>query len=167
LSQFELLEELGILFRVVQETLTLLAEFRDMAVRFGSMVMAALVKAFILCDDAREQPGAAKFDLTGVGLAFIQSGQAVPSSGMFKYTLWAYVQLYDDKPQGRARLALMRADSERRYFFREMAINHHNRLRPTSVIVRLLDCEFPGRGVYFLEFWYDDEWLGDQRLDIV
>ena len=130
--------------------------------------MAALVKAFILCDDAREQPGRAKFDLTGAGVAFIHSTGAVPSSsGEFKHTFWVYLQLYDDKPHGRGRLALMRADSERRYFFREIAINHRNRLRPTSVLVRLLDCEFPARGVYFVEFWYDDEWLVDQRLDIV
>ena len=66
-----------------------------------------------------------------------------------------------------AKLALMRADSERRYFFREMAIQHADQLRPTSVLVRLFNCEFPAREAYFIELWYDDEWLIDQRLDIV
>jgi hypothetical protein len=131
------------------------------------MVMAALLKAFILCDDAREQPGVAKFDLFGAGVAFIQSGAAPASSEVVKRTLWVCVQMYDHKPLGRCRIALMRADSERRYFFREMTIQHRDRLRPTSFIVRLLDCEFPGRGVYFIEFWYDGEWFVDQRLDVL
>ncbi len=130
--------------------------------------MGALVKAFILCDDAQKQSGARKYDLKGAGVAFIESTVPVQfPSQVFKHTLWIYLQMFDDKSQGRARLALMRADSERRYFFREMAIQHPDRLRPTSVLVRLFNCEFPARGAYFIELWYDDEWLIDQRLDIV
>lgn len=110
------------------------------------MVMAALLKTFLLCDDARKQPGLTKFDLIGAGVTFIQSAAALPSSEITKRTLWLCVQLYDSKPQGLCRFALMRADSERRYFFREMTIQHRDRLRPTSFIVKLLDCEFPGRG---------------------
>ena len=52
-------------------------------------------------------------------------------------------------------------------FFREMAIQHPDRPGPASGIVGLFDFEFLAREVYLIELWYHDEWLIDQRLDIV
>lgn len=67
---------------------------------------------------------------------------------------------------GEARLAIMRADSGRRYFFRPLTIRHPDTVEATIFCVRLYDCTFPERGVYFLELWYDDIWLVDQRLEL-
>jgi hypothetical protein len=36
----------------------------------------------------------------------------------------------------------------------------------TVFCIRLYDCTFPERGVYFLELWYDDVWVVDQRLEL-
>src|SRR5437016_5462851 len=109
--------------------------------------MASLLKAFLLCDDAREQVGLRKYDLKGAGLGLIESTAPAQSPfQLFKHTLWVYLQMFDDKRQGTGRLALVRADTERRYFFRELTIQHLNQQWPTSVLVRLFNCEFPVRG---------------------
>jgi hypothetical protein len=84
-----------------------------------------------------------------------------------KLTFWVFVQLTDQKETGQVRLAIMRADSGRRYFFRPVTIRHKSAVLATIFCVRLYDCTFPDRGVYFIELWYDDAWLIDQRLEIV
>lgn len=131
--------------------------------------MAVWVRSFLICDEARAQSDMEKFDLMGAGLAIIHA----PSTGVaqpkvFRCTFWAYLQLQalGSSTAGGGRLALMRADSGRRYYFREMAIQLADRLHPTNVVVRMRDCEFPGPGVYFVEFWYDDLWLTDYRIEV-
>jgi hypothetical protein len=42
----------------------------------------------------------------------------------------------------------------------------HLRLQATAFCIRLHDCVFPERGIYFLELWYDNEWTVDQRLEL-
>jgi hypothetical protein len=67
---------------------------------------------------------------------------------------------------GEVRLALMRADSGRRYFFRPINVRHQDLAQATVFCVRLYDCTFPERGVYLLELWYDGVWVVDQRLEL-
>jgi hypothetical protein len=61
----------------------------------------------------------------------------------------------------------MRADSGRRLFFRRMPIAFRDALHTTVVVVRVYDCSLPAPGVYFMELWYDGEWLLDQRIEAV
>jgi hypothetical protein len=63
-------------------------------------------------------------------------------------------------------LAIMRADSGRRYFFRPVTVRHRDIAQATVFCIRLYDCTFPERGVYFVELWYDDQWVVDQRLEL-
>jgi len=67
---------------------------------------------------------------------------------------------------GEVRLAIMRADSGRRYFFCPVTIRHNDTAQATVFCIRLYDCTVPERGVYFLELWYDSVWLVDQRLEL-
>jgi hypothetical protein len=83
-----------------------------------------------------------------------------------KLTFWVFVQLSDRKETGEVRLALMRADSGRRYFFRPVTIRHKNGVQATVFCIRLYDCVIPERGVYFIELWYDNVWIVDQRLEL-
>lgn len=83
-----------------------------------------------------------------------------------KLSFWVFVQLSDQKETGEVRLALMRADSGRRYFFRPITVRHYDTVQATIFCIRLYDCVFPERGVYFLELWYDNEWVVDQRLEL-
>ena len=122
-----------------------------------------VLKAFVLCEDIRERPDNT-MDLIAAGLSAIRSSSQPPFP--LTHTFWIYLQLTDAKPRGKVRLALMRADSGRRYFFREMIVEHPERIKPTSLAVRVLDCIFPERGVYYVELFYDNEWLIDQRLEI-
>ena len=39
-------------------------------------------------------------------------------------------------------------------------------LRIVGVIFRILDCEFPRAGVYNMEFWYDDQLLATQTIQV-
>ena len=85
----------------------------------------------------------------------------------FSLPYWVFVQLSDQKETGEVRLALMRADSGRRYFFRPVTVRHNDSVQATVFCIRLYDCVFPERGIYFLELWYDNEWVVDQRLELI
>src|SRR5438105_11405054 len=111
------------------------------------------LKAFVLCDQVSDKPESVdQKNLHGAGLSRITAVDPLPA----KVTFWAFIQLTDRKATGEVRLALMRADSGRRYFFRAVTVHHRNPLEATVFCVRLFDCVFPERGVYFVELWYDD-----------
>jgi hypothetical protein len=122
-----------------------------------------MLKAFVLCNSITDNPSdQGQKDLQGAGLSRIECAGPFPVNLSF----WVFVQLSDQKETGEARLALMRADSGRRYFFRPITVRHHDRAQATVFCVRLYDCTFPEYGVYFLELWYDDVWVVDQRLEL-
>src|SRR5258708_16875285 len=122
-----------------------------------------MLKAFVLCENIIDNPAnKAQKDLQGAGLSRIGCVDPLP----VKLSFWVFVQLSDQKGTGELRLAIMRADSGRRYFFRPVTIRHNDALQATIVCIRLYDCTFPERGVYFVELWYDDDWGVDQRLEL-
>jgi hypothetical protein len=123
-----------------------------------------MLKAFVLCNDITDNvTSEGQKDLQGAGLSRIESADPFP----VKLSFWVFVQLSDQKETGEARLALVRADSGRRYFFRPINVRHPDLAQATIFCVRLYDCTFPERGVYFLELWYDDVWVVDQRLEVI
>lgn len=123
-----------------------------------------MLKAFVVCDNITGSPGHTdQKDLHGAGLSRIECVEPLP----FKQSFWVYAQLSDRKETGHVRLALMRADSGRRYFFRPITIRHPDPVQATIFCIRLFDCVFPERGIYFVELWYDDVWIVDQRLELV
>ena len=122
------------------------------------------LKAFVLCDDVTNKPDSLEQKhLLGAGLCRIASVDPFPA----KFTFWTFIQVADRKATAEARLAIMRADSGRRYFFRSITVRHKSAVEATVFCVRLFDCIFSEKGVYFVELWYDNEWLIDQRLEIV
>jgi hypothetical protein len=122
-----------------------------------------ILKSFVLCDDVSDNPGSAgKKDLRGAGLARI----ACVGPFSVKLSFWTFIQLTGRKATGEIRLSLMRADSGRRFYFRSVTVYHKNALEATVFCIRVYNCVFPEKGVYFLELWYDDVWLIDQRLEI-
>ena len=123
-----------------------------------------MLKAFVLCENIVDHPADKnRKDLYGAGLSRIACTEPLP----MKVSFWAFVQLSDEKETGELRLALMRADSGRRYFFRPVAARHRDFVQTALLCIRLHDCVFPERGIYFLELWYDDEWIVDQRLEVI
>jgi hypothetical protein len=122
-----------------------------------------MFKAFVLCNSITDTPsGPGQKDLQGAGLSRIECAGPFP----VKVSFWVFVQLSDQKETGEARLALLRADSGRRYFFRPITVRHQDVAQATVFCVRLYDCTFPEHGVYVLELWYDDVWVVDQRLEL-
>jgi hypothetical protein len=123
-----------------------------------------MLKAFVLCNNVADNPANPdQKDLQGAGLAHIGCVEPLP----MKFSFWAFIQLSDQKKAGEVRLALMRADSGRRYFFRPVSVRHSDPVQATVLCVRLFDCVFPERGVYYVELWYDNEWVVDQRVEVV
>src|SRR5258707_1138209 len=121
-------------------------------------------KAFVLCDEINDsQDGSGQKDIRGAGLSVIHAAGSFP----VKHSFWIYIELADQKPAGNTQLALMRADSGRRLFFRMMPIEFPDQLNTTIVVVRVFDCSLPAAGVYFVELWYDGEWRIDQRLEVI
>lgn len=121
-------------------------------------------KAFVICDNITDNPtDRDQKDLHGAGLSRMVCVGSLP----VKLSFWVFIQLSDQKDTGEARLALMRADSGRRYFFRPVIVRHNDSVQATVFCIRLYDCVFPERGIYFLELWYDNEWVVDQRLQLI
>jgi hypothetical protein len=122
------------------------------------------LKAFVLCDNVTDTPTSTdQKDLQGAGLSRMNCVDPLP----VKFSFWVFVQLADQKATGEVRLAIMRADSGRRYFFRPVTVRHSDAVQATVFCIRLYDCEFPERGVYFIELWYDNVWVIDQRLEVL
>jgi hypothetical protein len=123
-----------------------------------------ILKAFVLCDNVTDHAARKdQKDLHGAGLSRLEYVGPLPA----KLSFWVFVQLLDRKETGEVRLAIMRADSGRRYFFRPVIVRHQDAVRATIFCIRLFDCIFPERGVYIVELWYDNAWVIDQRLDVV
>lgn len=113
---------------------------------------ASTLKAFVICDNITDHPtNRDQKDLQGAGLSRMVCVDPLP----VKRSFWVFVQLSDQKESGEVRLALMRADSGRRYFFRPITVRHSDSLQATAFCIRVYDCAFPVRGIYFLELWYD------------
>ncbi len=122
-----------------------------------------IIKAFVLCDDVFDHAASGdQKDLLGAGLSRLECLEPLP----VKLSFWAFVQLSDKKETGKARLAVMRADSGRRFFFRSVTVRHKDAVQPTIFCVRVFECVFPERGIYFIELWYDDVWVIDQRVEV-
>jgi hypothetical protein len=122
-----------------------------------------MLKAFVLCDNITDHPAnTGQKDLQGAGLSRLRCADPLPA----KLSFWVFVQLSDQKETGEVRLSIMRADSGRRYFFRPITIRHTDSLHATVFCIRLFDCVFPERGIYFVELWYDNDWVVDQRLEL-
>jgi hypothetical protein len=122
-----------------------------------------MLKAFVLCDNITDNPtNRDQKDLQGAGLSRRKCVDPFP----VKLSFWIFAQLSDRKETGEVRLALMRADSGRRYFFRPVTVRHTDTVQATVFCVRLYDCVFPERGIYFVELSYDNVWVVDQRLEL-
>ncbi len=123
-----------------------------------------ILKAFVLCNNVTDNSlSRDQKDLDGAGLARVGCRGPLP----VKLSFWVFVQLSDRKDTGEVRLAILRADSGRRYFFRPLRIRHKDAVQATIFCVRLYDCVFPERGVYFIELWYDNAGVIDQRLEVI
>jgi hypothetical protein len=121
------------------------------------------LKAFVLCDNVTDHPtDGDRKDLQGAGLSRLEC----PGPPPVKLSFWVFAQLSDQKATGEVRLAVTRADSGRRYFFRPVTVRHQDPVRATVFCIRLYDCVFPERGVYFVELWYDGTWVVDQCLEL-
>jgi hypothetical protein len=130
----------------------------------GDIMSAPILKAFVLCDEITDSPGGTgQKDLRGAGLTVIHASSPFP----IKRSFWVYLEMTDQKLTGSTQLALMRADSGRRLFFRVMPIEFRDQVQSTLVVVRIYECSLPAPGVYFVELWYDGEWHLDQRFEVV
>jgi len=123
-----------------------------------------VLKAFVLCNDIRQHTDKTRVDLFGAGLSVIRSVLTPPFP--CKQSFWVYLLVNDEKEEGRARLAIMRADSGIRYFFPEISIKYQDPIIPAKKAIRVFNVVFPQKGVYFVELWYDGEWLLDNRLEL-
>jgi hypothetical protein len=123
-----------------------------------------VIKAFVLCDEiTNSSSDSGQKDLRGAGLTFIRASGSFP----IKHNFWVYVEITDQKSTGNIQLAIMRADSGRRFFFRIIPVQFPNPLQTTVVAIRVFECSFPAPGVYYVELWYDGQWTIDQRLEVV
>ena len=123
-----------------------------------------ILKAFVLCERIRNSTNdTGQMDLRGAGLDRFHGTGSFPH----KFTFWAFIEVADEKPAGTLQLAIVRADSGRRHFFREVMVTKPDPLSNLRTRIRLFDCEFPSPGIYFVELWYDGFWVVDHRIRVL
>ncbi len=124
-----------------------------------------ILKAFVLCDEIRQRFESPQMDLLGAGLYIIRPESSPPFP--CKQSFWVYLHLADENPPGRLNLAIMRGDSGIRYSFRRITVEHSDPLRGFQLAIRVFDFDFPEPGIYFVELWYDGQWIIDHRLELI
>jgi hypothetical protein len=93
-----------------------------------------MLKAFLLCDNITDNPANRdQKDLHGAGHSRMECVDPLP----VKLSFWVFVQLSDQKETGEVRLALMRADTGRRYFFRPVTVRHSDTAQATVFCIRM------------------------------
>jgi hypothetical protein len=117
----------------------------------------------LLCDDARPaQPNSRKVTVYGLTSTIHVGAGPFPVS----YGFSVYLQLTEGRGQGVGRILVIHSESgevchegqEHRLTFTADPLEVH------AAVFRIACCEFPSRGLYWVEFWYDEELLAREPL---
>ena len=82
--------------------------------------------------------------------------------------LCVYVQLAECRGDGEARLRIEEADTNRLiYQTPKLKVSFgKDPLKKYGLPFRIRDLLFPSAGLYLVEFWYNDVWLGEETLHL-
>ncbi len=79
--------------------------------------------------------------------------------------LCVFLQLTDAEGQGAGLIVGRRADSGSLVFHGpERNIQFRDRLQVKWVLFRLNDCPFPDPGLYWIQFYFNDQWVAEQTV---
>jgi hypothetical protein len=124
-----------------------------------------VVRQMILCGDVRSDPAHPQ----QVTLANLLHAVRPPAGEGFPFVhvgFAVYLQLADGRGEGTAQVVTSFADSGVRLFGsspRRLRFGA-DPLETSGLVFRLRDCRFPRPGLYWVEFWYNQECLAQQPL---
>ena len=125
------------------------------------------VRHMILCDEARESP--TKPGKVGIfGLLSAIRTQGPETSFPIMHTFTVYLMLTGGRGEGEIRIMVWRADpGERIYESPPYSIRFANDpLRVFGVVIHVGTCSFPQSGLYWVEFWYNEEMIAHEPLEV-
>jgi hypothetical protein len=131
----------------------------------GKLIPVA--KSIILCEDVLPGPGS-----TGnVHLMNVFSAIRPTANPPYPYRLrqlCVFLQLTDALGEGPGRIVGRQAETDRIVFSsHEQTIRFQDRLQQKWVHYRLTNCPFPTPGLYWIQFSYDDQLVGEQTLKLL
>jgi hypothetical protein len=127
--------------------------------------MNPVVRSLIVCEDIRLDPANAN-RVSLIHLIHSIRSVDTPAYPLLYRQLCLYVQLTGCRGPAEVRVAVRQADTEKAVVFTP-AWTVQLRNDPLSVHglrFRIRDCRFPAAGLYWVEFWYNNEVLAQQPI---
>jgi hypothetical protein len=122
-----------------------------------------VVRCLLVCEDIVLDPANSR-KVTLVGLT--HAIRALEGFPLCQAELCVLVQLADARGTGHMRIEITEADTGR-VVFRTRTRNTsfgNDPLEVVGVRFRIRNCTFPAAGLYWVQFWYNDELLEQQPL---
>jgi hypothetical protein len=121
----------------------------------------------LLCDDARPSDGdRRKVNVYGLLNAIATAG----SEAVFPvhHSFAVYLALTEGRGSGEGRIVVVQAESdEPMYVGQSLPLRFSaDPLKVLGVIVRITSCSFPHPGLYWVEFWYNDQVIAREPLEV-
>jgi hypothetical protein len=122
-----------------------------------------VVKSIILCDNVLQDPHSEKVHLVGVFNAI--RPQADPPFPHRQQEFSVFLQLTDADGEAVGQVVARKANSGRIVFTSPShRLEFLDRLQVKWVRFRIRDCPFPEPGLYWIQFYCDQQLLAEQRL---
>ena len=121
-----------------------------------------VVRYLIVCKDIVLDPTTKQVNLIGL----ISTIRALQSFPIRHEELCVFVQLIECRGAGRIRVQIVQADTDRIIFrTRTGSVSFGNDpLEVLGVRFRIRNCDFPVAGLYWVQFWYNDELIEQQPI---
>ncbi len=123
-----------------------------------------VVRYLIVCEDVLLEPTNSGKGVTLVGL--ISAIRALSGFPVRYSELCVFVQLTECRGTGRIRIEIVEADTDRVVFrTRIRSVTFGNDpLDIVGIPFRIRNCEFPAAGLYWVQFWYNEEPIDQQPI---
>jgi hypothetical protein len=124
-----------------------------------------VVRHMLLCDDVQRDPVNPN-KVNVIGLVSTIQGVSEPPFPLLHPELCVYLQVTGGRGEGDAQIVVQHADSDQVVFSSpaHRLVFSTNPLSILGIIFRIQSCVFPGPGLYWVQFWYNQKRLAQQPL---
>jgi hypothetical protein len=123
------------------------------------------VRYLIVCEDVQTDP-ANPLRITLAGLiSAIRSVEQPPFPLLYR-EICVFLQMTECRGEAEARVEIQQADSSDVVFRTQTRTIPfgNDPLEVIGVVFRIRNCRFPGPGLYWVQFWYNDQMIAQQPL---
>jgi hypothetical protein len=121
------------------------------------------VRHMLLCDDVRPvAKNSRKVTVYGLTSTIRIGDKGFPAT----YGFSVYLQLTEGRGEGRGRIVVVDSQSGERCYegHDHRLVFGSNPLKVYGALIRIPQCEFPGPGLFWVEFWYEERLLSREPM---